>query len=128
MHSNFLADAAEKMIFFAAVDLALVLPAALNLVLIESIDFVATAVTSVDFGEFVGCIELDSIYSNFLVDAPADSLDCLSPLAIYFAEVAGVPFDFGVFVLHIDYGLDYSNPNADAADATSLAVVERRDL
>ena len=83
-HSNSLVDERAALVALVVADLALadLLPALLELDSAEPIDFVAAAATPVDSDEFLGCIDFDSRYPSFLVDAPVDFLDFQMPVVI----------------------------------------------
>ncbi len=125
MHPNFLAgDEAELVV---PVDLV---PAPQNLVvvMIDPIGFVVVAVRPVDFGESLGCIDLDSMHPNFLVGASVDFLDFPEPAAIYLAEAVAALLHFAVSAVGIDCDLGCSNPSVDEPVVLLLflAVAARR--
>ena len=132
-HSNFLADERAGLVApvvgdLAPVDLVLA-PQNLVVVMIDPIGFVVVAVRPVDFGESLGCIDLDSRHSNFLADALVGFLDFPVPVATYLAEAVADPFHFAVSAVDIDCGLGCSSLNLGDAVVLRpiLAAAVQRD-
>ncbi|MBX9577490.1 MAG: hypothetical protein K2W97_03310 [Chthoniobacterales bacterium] len=113
MHSSFLVDERAGLVVaeLDLADLVALVPTDLEFAVILPIDFVVVAVTLVDFGESLGCIDLDSKYPNFLVDAPVGFLDFPVPVATYLAEAVADPFHFAASAVDIDCDLGCSSLN-----------------